>query len=138
MNTYNPGKLSADISCTTMSYLSYNEAKKQGEIMNKIFRSNEYDSYTDGFRDKETSLIKGSMIDKKNCIYKRPEYNMGDWGDQFSSFGSFMDERKLFNNNTKAKTITKAPSNLCKDELLQNDVYNLGTNNVFTNQFSKF
>ena len=137
MNTYNPKQLSADISCTTMSYLSYNEAKNQGKIMDKIFRSNEYDSYTDGFRDKETTLIKGSMIDKKNCIYKRPEYNMGDRGDQFMSFG-YADERSLFNNNTKAKTITKPPSNLCKDGLLQNDVYNLGTNNVFTNEYSKY
>lgn len=135
MNTYNPKKLSAEISCTTMNYLSYNEAKKQSEVNDKIFRSNEYDSYTDGFRDKETTLIKGSMIDKKNCIYKRPEYNMGDWGDQFTTF-NYADDRSLFNNNTKAKIISKKP--LCKDELLQNDNYNLGTTNGFTNEYSKY
>ena len=138
MNTYNPKKLSSDISCTTMSYLSYNEAKKQAEIMDKVFRSNEYDSYIDGFRDKESSLIKGSLIDKKNCIYKRPEYNMGDWSDQFTSF-KYADERNLFNNNTKAKTVTKSSqsNNLCKDGLMQNDNYNLKTNDIFTNEFYK-
>jgi hypothetical protein len=135
MNTYNPKQLSADISCTTMSYLSYNESKRQAEIMDKIFRSNFKDSYTDGFRDQETNLIKGSFIDKKNCIYKRPEYSMGEWGDQFMSFDN---TRNIFNNSTKAKTITKAPSKLCKDQLLQNDNYDLGTANVFTNQYSKF
>jgi len=134
MNTYDPKDLSSRISCNNMSYLSYNEAKKNGEIMDNIFRCNMVDSYADGFRDQESSLIKGSLIGKKSCIYKRPEYNMGDWENQFMSFDK---NNNLFNNNTKAKTITKL-NHLCKDQMLNNDNYNLGTTNVFTNQFAKF
>lgn len=135
MDTYNPKQLSSDISCKTMSYLSQDEAIKNSQIIDKVLRTNMYDSYVDGFRDKESDLIKGSFIDKKNCIYKRPEYNMGDWGDQFMSFDY---DRNIFNNNTKAKTISKQTSQFCKDKMLQNDNYILTSTNIFTNEYSKF
>ncbi len=53
--------------------------------------------------DKESVLVKGLRIDKKSCIYKRPEYNAGSWEDQFKTKIDM--EKKIFNITTKAKMI---------------------------------
>jgi hypothetical protein len=63
----------------------------------------DYDRYVEQY-DKESVLVKGMKIDKNSCIYKRPDYGIGSWENQFNSKIDL--ENKLFNITTKAKMLT--------------------------------
>ncbi|NDB85787.1 MAG: hypothetical protein EB127_24260 [Alphaproteobacteria bacterium] len=59
----------------------------------------------------ESELLSGFSINKKSCIYKRPEYNDGAWKTQYQSSDTFTntihsdkDSYKLFDYQTKNKT----------------------------------
>jgi hypothetical protein len=61
----------------------------------------------DEIKTNESELLKGFSINKKSCIYKRPEYNNGVWKDQYYTSDTFknnMNSYKLFDYQTKNKT----------------------------------
>jgi hypothetical protein len=54
----------------------------------------------------ESELLQGFSINKKSCIYKRPEYNEGTWNSQYQSSDTFknnINTYKLFDYQTKNK-----------------------------------
>ena len=65
----------------------------------------------DTLKASEYELLSGFSINKKSCIYKRPEYNDGTWKEQYQSSDTFKnnienekDKYKLFDYQTKNKT----------------------------------
>lgn len=55
--------------------------------------------------DTEHSLMRGFQVHKKSCIYKKPEYNEGDWIKQLSQRILPMELENKFDIKTKAKTV---------------------------------
>ena len=50
--------------------------------------------------DKEHNVLRGLLITNKNCYFKRPEYNRGEWEGQFHISYPF-DKESMFNVQTK-------------------------------------
>jgi hypothetical protein len=74
---------------------------------------NNYHRDIDALKGSESELLSGFSINKKSCIYKRPEYNDGAWKAQYQSSDTFTntiatgnaaDKYKLFDYQTKNKT----------------------------------
>ena len=68
---------------------------------------NNFDKNIGEFKAKESNLLNGFSINKKSCIYKRPEYNDGPWKEQYQSSDTFknsIDSYKLFDYQTRNKT----------------------------------
>jgi hypothetical protein len=112
---YNPKLLSANISCKSMSSLSSDYTTQQNtlfadRINMDIFNfHNNYHRDIDALKGNESELLSGFSINKKSCIYKRPEYNDGTWKAQYQSSDTFAtanaaDKYKLFDYQTKNKT----------------------------------
>ena len=109
---YNSKELSAKVSCNNMRLVS----KKYTDNQKIIFDNNiNYDlcKNEDNIYDikgMENDILSGLSISKKTCIYKRPEYNNGEWEYQYGISNTFKDQlnsRDLFNFQSKAKTSNK-------------------------------
>lgn len=84
---------SAKISCDNMTKLAIKEYDNNYNIFENIIE-----------RDNSTILNRNFLpslhITNKSCIYKREEYNKGDWINQYES----KDIKIKFNEQTKNKT----------------------------------
>jgi len=104
---YNPKELSAKISCRNMSILSHSDIQKQNELFNSQINYDEcvmnshFLPNIKCIKNAEDDLLRGVSINKKSCIYKRPEYSEGKWKNQFSHH--IYDNDNLFEYQTKAK-----------------------------------
>jgi hypothetical protein len=68
---------------------------------------NNYNKNIEEIKTNESELLKGFSINKKSCIYKRPEYNNGIWKEQYQTsdiFKNNVNSYKLFDYQTKNKT----------------------------------
>jgi hypothetical protein len=114
---YNPKVLSANISCKSMSSLSSAYTTQQNNLfadrinMDIFNYHNNFQRDIDALKESEYELLSGFSINKKSCIYKRPEYNDGAWKEQYQSSDTFKnnietekDKYKLFDYQTKNKT----------------------------------
>jgi hypothetical protein len=110
---YNPKLLSAKISCNNMSSLSSDYTNQQNNLfVDKINidicnYQNNYNENIEEIKTNESELLKGFSINKKSCIYKRPEYNNGIWKEQYQTSDTFknnVNSYKLFDYQTKNKT----------------------------------
>ncbi len=110
---YNPKLLSAKISCNNMSSLSSYYTNQQNNLfVDKINidicnYQNNYNKNIEEIKTNESELLKGFSINKKSCIYKRPEYNNGIWKEQYQTSDTFknnVNSYKLFDYQTKNKT----------------------------------
>jgi|UniRef100_A0A6C0LA91 hypothetical protein len=114
---YNPKVLSANISCKSMSSLSSAYTTQQNNLfadrinMDIFNYHNNFHRDIDALKESEYELLSGFSINKKSCIYKRPEYNDGTWKEQYQSSDTFKnnietekDRYKLFDYQTKNKT----------------------------------
>jgi len=110
---YNPKFLSAKISCNNMSSLSSDYTNQQNNLfVDKINidicnYQNNYNKNIEEIKTNESELLKGFSINKKSCIYKRPEYNNGIWKEQYQTsdiFKNNVNSYKLFDYQTKNKT----------------------------------
>jgi hypothetical protein len=110
---YNPKLLSAKISCNNMSSLSSDYTNQQNNLfVDKINidicnYQNNYNENIEEIKTNESELLKGFSINKKSCIYKRPEYNNGIWKEQYQTsdiFKNNVNSYKLFDYQTKNKT----------------------------------
>ena len=109
---YNPKLLSAKESCKNMSALSSTYTKQQNDLfVDKINVDicnyhNNYNLNVEEIKTNESELLKGFSINKKSCIYKRPEYDDGLWKDQYNSSDTFKNDinsYKLYDYQTKNK-----------------------------------
>jgi hypothetical protein len=109
---YNPKLLSAKESCKNMSALSSTYTKQQNDLfVDKINIDicnyhNNYNLNVEEIKTNESELLKGFSINKKSCIYKRPEYDNGLWKDQYNSSDTFKNDinsYKLYDYQTKNK-----------------------------------
>jgi hypothetical protein len=109
---YNPKLLSAKESCKNMSALSSTYTKQQNDLfVDKINMDicnyhNNYNLNVEEIKTNESELLKGFSINKKSCIYKRPEYDNGLWKDQYNSSDTFKNDinsYKLYDYQTKNK-----------------------------------
>ena len=109
---YNLQELSAKVSCDNMKFLSKKYTDNQKIIFDNNI-NNELCKYVDNIYDIksiENDILSGISIHKKTCIYKRPEYNNGDWEYQYGISNIFkeqLNKRDLFNYQSKAKTSNK-------------------------------
>jgi hypothetical protein len=114
---YNPKLLSANISCQNMSSLSSDYTKRQNTLfadrinIDTFNFHNNFHRDLDALKENESELWSGFSINKKSCIFKRPEYNDGIWKNQYQSSDTFKqtiantkDKYKLFDYQTKNKT----------------------------------
>ena len=109
---YNPKLLSAKVSCENMSLLSSTYTKQQNDLfvdkinMDICNYQNNYNLNVEEIKTNESELLKGFSINKKSCIYKRPEYDDGLWKDQYNSSDTFKNDinsYKLYDYQTKNK-----------------------------------
>lgn len=104
---YNPKELTAKLSCHAMGVLSQNELDRNNLHFTKQFnfdnceRHNNLHNNINDVKKNEHGLMKGVFINKKSCLYKRPNYGSGDWEDQFRHNTNI---HQLFNYQSKAKT----------------------------------
>lgn len=56
--------------------------------------------------DQEFGLLTGFQVHKKSCIYKRPEYNQGQWTNQFTRILPVESENK-FNIMSKIRSVQR-------------------------------
>lgn len=112
VSDYNPKLLSAKESCKNMSALSSTYTKQQNDLfVDKINVDicnyhNNYNLNVEEIKTNESELLKGFSINKKSCIYKRPEYDNGIWKDQYNSSDTFKNDinsYKLYDYQTKNK-----------------------------------
>lgn len=111
-SNYNPKLLSAKVSCKNMSALSSTYTKQQNDLfVDKINIDicnyhNNYNLNVEEIKTNESELLKGFSINKKSCIYKRPEYDNGLWKEQYNSsdiFKNDINSYKLYDYQTKNK-----------------------------------
>jgi len=109
---YNPKLLSAKVSCENMSALSKTYTNQQNDLfvdkinMDICNYQNNYNLNVEEIKTNESELLKGFSINKKSCIYKRPEYDDGIWKDQYNSSDTFKNDinsYKLYDYQTKNK-----------------------------------
>ena len=104
---YDPKLLSSKMSCYSMGLLSENEMMRNNEIfMNKFDiencrKHNDLNQNIDEIKRNENDLLKGVSINKKSCIFKRPNYGLGSWDEQFNHNTNI---HQLFNYQSKAKS----------------------------------
>ena len=73
---------------------------------------NNYHRDIDALKESEYELLSGFSINKRSCLFKRPEYNDGAWKQQYqatlpilqNTLESEKDKYKLFDYQTKNKT----------------------------------
>jgi len=93
---------SAQISCEHMSELAIKERDLNHFNYITQMRTKITEPVNDRMLNSEHKIIKGYVIDKKNCVFKRPEYNSGDWEKQFNTL--LLDKNNIFNIQTKNKS----------------------------------
>lgn len=109
---YDPKLQSAKAACKNMSALSSVYTMQQNNLFADRINMDIFNFHNNFNRDAyeikgdESELLKGFSINKKSCIYKRPEYNEGTWNSQYQSSDTFKDNintYKLFDYQTKNK-----------------------------------
>ena len=109
---YDPKLLSAKVACKNMSALSSVYTIQQNNLFADRINMDIFNFHNNFNRDAyeikgdESELLKGFSINKKSCIYKRPEYNEGTWNSQYQSSDTFKDNintYRLFDYQTKNK-----------------------------------
>ena len=109
---YDPELLSAKVACKNMSALSSVYTMQQNNLFADRINMDIFNFHNNFNRDAyeikgdESELLKGFSINKKSCIYKRPEYNEGTWNSQYQSSDTFKDNintYRLFDYQTKNK-----------------------------------
>jgi hypothetical protein len=109
---YNPKLLSAKVACKNMSALSSVYTMQQNNLFADRINMDIFNYHNNFNRDAydikgdESELLQGFSINKKSCIYKRPEYNEGTWNSQYQSSDTFknnINTYKLFDYQTKSK-----------------------------------
>lgn len=112
-SNYDAKLLSAKVSCNNMSAISSVYTLQQNNLfadrinMDIFNYHNDYHKNVDNLKKSESELLNGFSINKKSCIYKRPEYNDGLWKKQYQSsdvFKNNIKSYKLFDYQTKNKT----------------------------------
>lgn len=141
---YDAKKLSADISCHNMSALSMRYTQNQNRVFTDAINvehcqmHNKWNENIDDIKGNESKLWQGYSINKKSCIYKRPEYNMGDWSNQFQYsdlFANQFNSYKLFDYQTKAKG-TKEPITCDYSKVLIKEECDKGPYFLYTQTFT--
>jgi hypothetical protein len=94
MNLYEE---SANLSCKHMTFLAKNEINYYNNKFNYITKPNICNNHDDNLII--TSYIPSLYITNKSCIYKRSEYNEGNWINQHE----LKDTKIRFNEQTKNK-----------------------------------
>ena len=111
--TYNASDMSAKVSCHNMSVLSSKYTQNQNRLFEDKINLKDCEMHHDylmnveDIKNNETNLLQGYSINKKSCIYKRPNYGLGEWSDQFKHSKTFLDEynsQNLFDYQSKAKS----------------------------------
>jgi hypothetical protein len=109
---YDPKLLSAKVACKNMSALSSVYTMQQNNLFADRINMDIFNYHNNFNRDAydikgdESELLQGFSINKKSCIYKRPEYNEGTWNFQYQSSDTFknnINTYKLFDYQTKNK-----------------------------------
>jgi len=109
---YDPKLLSAKVACKNMSALSSVYTMQQNNLFADRINMDIFNYHNNFNRDAydikgdESELLQGFSINKKSCIYKRPEYNEGTWNSQYQSSDTFknnINTYKLFDYQTKSK-----------------------------------
>ena len=107
---YDPKLLSAKAACKNMSALSSVYTMQQNTLFADRINMDVFNYHNNFNRDAydikgdESELLQGFSINKKSCIYKRPEFNNGTWEDQYQSSDTFKNNTyKLFDYQTKSK-----------------------------------
>lgn len=109
---YNASMLSAKVSCDNMSMLSSVYTQNQNRLFADKINVHDcemhhgYQRDIETIKNNESDLLKGFSINKKSCIYKRPNYGTGDWSSQFQHsdlFANQLNSGKLFDFQSKAK-----------------------------------
>jgi hypothetical protein len=109
---YDPKLLSAKVACKNMSALSSVYTMQQNNLFADRINMDIFNYHNNFNRDAydikgdESELLQGFSINKKSCIYKRPEYNDGTWNSQYQSSDTFknnINTYKLFDYQTKNK-----------------------------------
>ena len=98
---------SARISCEHMSALAQKE--RDFNHFNFVTRMTNTESTVPvsyELSGAEHRILKGYIIDKKNCVYKRPQYNSGEWEKQFES--PILSDREIFNIQSKKKSVAQS------------------------------
>ena len=98
MIDYNLWDQSAKISCNNIKALSSKNADNNFAIFKNNFIDN-CDKTIEQY-DKEIHLFRGTTVNKKSCVYKEPEYNGGDWVNQFENI---LLSKDIFNIQTKKR-----------------------------------
>jgi hypothetical protein len=141
---YDAKRLSANISCHSMSALSSQYTQNQNRVFSdnidieRCQMHNAWNENVDSIKDNESRLLKGFSINKKSCIFKRPKYNSGDWSDQFQYsdlFANNFNSYKLFDYQTKAKG-TKEPIICDYSRVKIKEECDKGPYFLYTNTFS--
>uniref|UniRef100_A0A6C0I8J5 Uncharacterized protein n=1 Tax=viral metagenome TaxID=1070528 RepID=A0A6C0I8J5_9ZZZZ len=109
---YDPKLLSAKVACKNMSALSSVYTMQQNNLFADRINMDIFNYHNNFNRDAydikgdESELLQGFSINKKSCIYKRPEYNEGTWNSQYQSSDTFknnINTYMLFDYQTKSK-----------------------------------
>jgi hypothetical protein len=109
---YDAKLLSAKAACKNMSALSSVYTMQQNTLFADRINMDIFNYHNNFNRDAydikgdESELLQGFSINKKSCIYKRPEFNNGTWEDQYQSSDTFknnINTYKLFDYQTKSK-----------------------------------
>ena len=141
---YNPSDLSSKISCANMSLLSKDYTIRQQMISEKAIDYELCESYGNYFdnicdiKNTENDLLTGMSIGKKSCIYKKPEYQEGEWVYQYGisdTFKNQLNSYELFNFQSKAKT-TKKVNHKCKQDFQLLGECKKGPFNTYVNTFT--
>ncbi|WP_396189580.1 hypothetical protein [Flavobacterium sp.] len=135
---YDPKDLSAKVSCTNMSMLADREIKQNNLIFCNHFNYEHCQKYHDwnnnvsDIKLYEHKLLRGFSINKKSCIYKRPDYGEGDWSKYFPN--SLEEYPGMFDSHTKAKMNDFAVCDYSK--FSPPESCNKGPYNLYTKNFS--
>lgn len=104
---YDPKDLSAKVSCNNMSVLAENEIQRHNRIFSNHFnyedclKHQNWNNNIDDIKKHEYNLLQGFSINKKSCIYKRPNYGQGNWDKYF--WNNLREHENMFDRQTKAK-----------------------------------
>lgn len=101
MTTITLKQQSAELACAHMKELAIKQRdQNHNNFISQINNITTTYPILTNMLNKEHNILKGYYIDKKNCVYKRPEYNRGEWENQFQTLGL---SNELFNVQTKKR-----------------------------------
>ena len=141
---YNSKDLSSKISCENMSLLSKKYTDKQRLIFDNNINIELCENYHNNFtnicdiKGMENDILSGMSIGKKSCIYKKDEYQEGEWIYQYGisdNFRNQVNSYELFNYQSKAKT-TKNANKKCNYKFQLLGECNKGPFNTYVKTFT--